>query len=113
MKAIDLIFRWTPTEGRFETESRVSVFMDEAGNGYGDTFPEVRRNGRLEAYRYKGMAYGHMQNPMEAILLNKANRWTGVSAKALYLHRQIKKIKPWKSKSLLSRKWKSICRRMW
>lgn len=74
MKAIDLIFRETLTGGQFGMKSRVSVFMDGAGNGYSDTFPEVRHNGRLEAYRYKGMAYGHMQNLMEAIFLNKVNK---------------------------------------
>lgn len=74
MKAIDSIFRETLTGGQFEMKSRVSVSMDKAGNGYGDTFPEVRHNGRFETYRYNGMGYGHMQNLMEAIFLNKANK---------------------------------------
>lgn len=74
MKAIDLIFRETLTEGQFEMKSHVLVFIDEAGNENNDTFSEVRHNGRLEAYQYKGMAYEHMQNPMEAIFLNKANK---------------------------------------
>lgn len=51
MKAIDLIFRETPTEGRFEMKSHVLVFIDEAG----DTFSEVHHNRRFDAYR--GMGY--------------------------------------------------------
>ena len=85
-------------------KSHVLVFIDEAGNEYSDTFSEVRRNGRFEAYQYNGMAYEHMQDPMEAIFLNKVNKWTNVLVKALYLHQQFKKIKLWKSKSLLSMK---------
>ena len=104
MKAIDLIFRETLTAGQFEMKSHILVFIDEAGNEYSDTFSEVRHNGRFEAYQYKGMAYEHMQNLMEAIFLNKVNKRTNVFAKALYLHQQIKKVKLWKSKSLLSRK---------
>lgn len=104
MKAIGLIFRETLTSGAFEMKSHVLVFIDEAGNKYSDTFSEVRHNGRFEAYRYKGMAYEHMQNLMEAIFLNKVNKRTNVLAKALYLPQQIKKIKLWKGKSLLSRK---------
>lgn len=38
MRAIDLIFRETLTEGQFEMESHVLVFIDEAGNEYSDTF---------------------------------------------------------------------------
>jgi hypothetical protein len=41
------------------------------------------------------MGYEHMQNLMEAIFLNKVNKWTNVLAKALYLHQQIKSIKLW------------------
>lgn len=74
MKAIDLIFRETLTEGQFEMKSHVLVFIDEAGNEYSNTFSEVRHNGRFEAYQYKGMAYEHMQNLMEAIFLNKVNK---------------------------------------
>ena len=74
MRAIDLIFRETLTAGQFEMESHVLVFIYEAGNGYGDTFSEVRHNGRFEGYRYNGMGYGHMQNLLEAIFLNKANK---------------------------------------
>lgn len=74
MKATDLIFRETLTVGQFEMESHVLVFIDEAGNEYSDTFSEVRHNGRFEEYQYKGMAYEHMQNLMEAIFLNKVNR---------------------------------------
>lgn len=74
MKAIDLIFRETMVEGRFEMKSHVLVFIDEAGNEYSDTFSEVRRNGKFEEYQYKGMGYEHMQNLMEAIFLNKANK---------------------------------------
>lgn len=74
MKAIDLIFRETLTGGQSGTKGRVSVFMDGAGNGYGDTFPEVRRNGRFETYRYNGMGYGYMQNLLEAIFLNEVNK---------------------------------------
>lgn len=91
MKAIDLIFRETLTGGQSGTESHVPVFTDGAGNKYGDTFSEVRRNGRFEAYRYNGTGCRHMRNLMEAIFLNKVNKWTDVSAKALYLHRQSKK----------------------
>ena len=54
MKAIDLIFRETLTAGQFEMKSHVLVFIDEAGNEYSDTFSEVRRNGRFEAYQYNG-----------------------------------------------------------
>lgn len=50
MKAIDLIFRETLTEGQFEMKSHVLVFIDEAGNEYSDTFSEVRCNGRFEEY---------------------------------------------------------------
>ena len=82
-------------------KSHVLVFIDEAGNEYSDTFSEVRRNGRFETYQYHGMEYQHMQDLMEAIFLNKVNKWTNVLAKALYLHQQFKKIKLWKSKSLL------------
>lgn len=74
MKAINCIFRETIKEGKFEMESHVLVFIDEAGNEYSDTFSEVRHNGRFEAYQYKGMAYEHMQNLMEAIFLNKVNK---------------------------------------
>lgn len=74
-------------------KSHVLVFIDEAGNGYGDTFSEVRHNGRFEAWRYNGMGYRHMQDLMEAIFLNKVNKWTNVFAKALYLLQQFKKIK--------------------
>lgn len=55
MKAIDLIFRETMTEGQFEMKSHVLVFIDEAGNEYSDTFSEVRHNGRFEEYQYNGM----------------------------------------------------------
>lgn len=74
MGAIDLIFRETLTAGQSGMESRVSVFMDGAGNGYGNTFSGVRHNGRPEAYRYNGMDHGHMQNLSEAIFLNKVNK---------------------------------------
>ena len=74
MKATDLIFRETLTEGQFEIKSHVLVFIDEAGNEYSDTFSEVRRNGRFEEYQYKGMGYEHMRNLMEAIFLNKVNK---------------------------------------
>lgn len=104
MKAIDLIFWETLTAGQFEMKSHVLVFIDEAGNEYSDTFSEVRHNGRFEAYQYNGMGYQHMQDLMEAIFLNKVNKWTNVFAKALYLHQQFKKIKLWKSKGLLLRK---------
>lgn len=66
MKAIGLIFGETLTEGQFEMKSRVLIFVDEAGNGYSDTFSEVRHNGRLEAYRYNGTEYRYMQDLMEA-----------------------------------------------
>ena len=74
MRAIGLIFRETLTGGQFETESHVLVFIDEAGNGYSNTFSEVRRNGRFEAYQYNGMCYGYMRNLLEAISLNKVNK---------------------------------------
>ena len=93
MKATDLIFRETLTPGAFGMKSHVSVFMDEAGNGYGDTFSGVRHNGRSEAYRYNGMEYGHLHDLLEAIFLNKVNKRTDVFAKALYLRRQFKRIK--------------------
>lgn len=54
MKAIDLIFRETLTEGQFEMKSHVLVFIDEAGNEYSDTFSEIRCNGRFEEYQYNG-----------------------------------------------------------
>lgn len=50
-------------------KSHVLVFIDEAGNEYGDTFSEVRHNGRFEAYQYNGMAYEHMQNPYGSYFL--------------------------------------------
>ena len=75
MKAIDLIFRETLTEGQFEMISHVLVFIDEAGNeSIAIPFSEVRRNGRFEEYQYKGMGYEHMQNLMETIFLNKVNK---------------------------------------
>ena len=74
MKAINCIFRETIKEGKFEMKSHVLVFIDEAGNEYSDTFSEVGHNGRFEAYQYKGMAYEHMQNFMEAIFLSKVNK---------------------------------------
>lgn len=74
MKAIDLIFRETLTEGQFEMKSHVLVFIDEAGNEYSDTFSEVRHNGRFEAYQYHGMNYENMLNLMEAIFLNSVNK---------------------------------------
>ena len=76
MKAIDLIFRETLTEGggQFEMKSHVLVFIDEAGDEYSDTFSEVRHNGRFETYQYNGMGYQHMQDLMEAIVLNKVNK---------------------------------------
>lgn len=104
MRAIDLIFRETPTAGQFGMKSHVLVFMDEAGNEYSDTFSEVRHNGRFEAYRYRGTGYERMQDLMETIFLNKVNKRTDVLAKALYLHQQFKKIKLLESKSLLSGK---------
>lgn len=93
MKAIDLIFRETLTSGAFEMKSHVSVSVDEAGNGYSDTFSEVRHNGRFETYQYNGMEHEHMQNLSEAIFLNKVNKRTDVFAKALYLRQQFKRIK--------------------
>lgn len=48
---MNLIFSETPTVGRFEMKSHVSVFIDETGNEYGDTFSEVRHNGRFEEYQ--------------------------------------------------------------
>lgn len=101
MKAIDLISRETLTSGAFGMKSHVSVFIDEAGNGHGDTFSEVRHNGRFEAYRYNGMEYGHMQNLLEAIFLNKVNKRTNVFAKALYLRQQFKKDKVMKGRKLI------------
>lgn len=74
MKAIDLIFREALTAGQFEMKNHVLVFIDEAGNEYSDTLSEVRHNGRFEEYQYNGMGYGHMQNPLEAIFLNKVNK---------------------------------------
>lgn len=74
MKAIDLIFGETLTGGQSEMESHALMFIDEAGNGYSDTFSGVRRNGRSEAYRYNGMGCGHMRNLMEAIFLNEVNK---------------------------------------
>ena len=74
MKAIDLIFRETLTAGQFEMKSHVLVFIDEAGNEYSDTFSEVRHIGRVEEYQYRGMGYAQLQNPMEAIFLNKVNK---------------------------------------
>ena len=74
MKAIDLIFRKTLTSGKFEMESHVLVFIDEAGNEHSDTFSEVRHNGRFEAYQYHGIGYQRMQDLMEAIFLNKVNK---------------------------------------
>lgn len=74
MKAIDLIFRETLTEGQFEMKSHVLVFIDEAGNKYSDTFSEVRHNGRFETYQYRGMGYRYMQDLMETIFLNKVSR---------------------------------------
>nr|UVX40059.1 MAG: hypothetical protein [Bacteriophage sp.] len=74
MKAIDLIFRETRTAGQFEMKSHVLVFIDAAGNEYSDTFSEVRRNGRFEAYQCKGMVYEHMQDLMDAIFLNRVNK---------------------------------------
>ena len=79
MKAIDLIFLETLTDGQFEMKSHVLVFIDEAGNEYSDTFSEVRFNGRFEEYQYNGMGYEHMQNLMEAIFLNKVNEKNNVS----------------------------------
>lgn len=94
MDATGLIFRETPTAGQSGTESRVLVFMDGAGDGYGGTFPEVRHNGRSGKRRYNGMGCGHMRNLLEPIFLNKVNKWANVFAKALYSHRQSKKIMP-------------------
>lgn len=71
MKAIDLIFRETMTEGQFEMKSHVLVFIDEADNEYSDTFSEVRHNGRFEAYQYNGMGYEYMQPMLEAIYNKK------------------------------------------
>ena len=93
MKAIDLIFRETLTAGQFEMKSHVLVFVDEAGNGYSDTFSEVRHSGRFEECQYTGMRYGYMPNLLEAIFLNKVNKRTNVFAKALYLRQQFKRIK--------------------
>lgn len=56
-------------------KSHVLVFIDEAGNEYSDTFSEVRHNGRFEEYQYNGMGYEYMQNLLEAIFLNKVNKW--------------------------------------
>ena len=97
MKAIDLIFRETLTAGQFEMKSHVLVFIDEAGNEYSDTFSEVRLNGRFEEYQYNGMGYEHMQNLMEAIFLNKVNKWTNQRLFVLYLQYQIKNIIIWKN----------------
>lgn len=69
MRATDLIFRETLTEGQFEMKSHVLVFIDEAGNEYSDTFSEVRHNGRFEEYQYNGMGYEHMQNPFRSYFL--------------------------------------------
>lgn len=53
-------------------KSHVLVFIDEAGNEYGDTFQRYAIT--VEEYQYKGMGYEHMQNLMEAIFLNKVNK---------------------------------------
>jgi hypothetical protein len=74
MKAIDLISRETLTPSQFEMKSHVLVFIDEAGNEYSDTFSEVRHNGRFEEYQYTGMGYEYMQDLLEAIFLNSANK---------------------------------------
>ena len=39
MEAIDLIFRETLTEGKFETKSHVLVFIDEAGKREEEQIP--------------------------------------------------------------------------
>lgn len=74
MGAIDLISRETLTEGQFGMKNHVLVFIGGAGNEYSDTFSEVRHNGRFEECQYNGMVYGHMQNLLEAIFLNKVNK---------------------------------------
>ena len=101
MKAIDLIFRETLASGVFGMKSHVLAFIDEAGNGYSDTFSEVRHNGRFEACQYNGMEYGHMQNLLEAIFLNKVNKRADVFAKALYLRQQFKKDKVMKGQKFI------------
>lgn len=93
MKAIDPISRGAPTAGQFEMKSRVSVFIDGAGNGHGDTFSEVRHSGGFEECRYNGTGHGCMQNLLEAIFLNKVNKRTNVFAKALYSRQQFKRIR--------------------
>lgn len=55
-------------------KGHVSVFVDEAGSEYSDTFSGVRHNGRSEACQYHGMGYRYMQDLMEAIFLNKVNK---------------------------------------
>lgn len=74
MKATDLIFGETPVPGQFGMKGHVLVFIDEAGNGYSDTFSEVRHNGRFGEYQYNGKGYGRMRNLMETVSLNKVNK---------------------------------------
>lgn len=53
MKAIDLIFRETLTEGRFEMKSHVLVFIDEVGDEfYNETAAKVAQ-AILEAEQIK------------------------------------------------------------
>lgn len=74
MKAINRIFRETIKEGKFEMKSRILVFLDDNGTEQSAPFTEVRFDGHFDSYQFEGVSYSSMQDLMEAIFLNKANK---------------------------------------
>lgn len=74
MKAINCIFRETIKKGKFEMKSHILVFLDDNGTEQSAPFTEVRFDGHFDSYQFEGVSYSSMQDLMEAIFLNKANK---------------------------------------
>lgn len=74
MKAINCIFRETIREGRFEMKNLILVFLDDNGTEQSAPFTEVRFDGHFDSYQFEGVPYSSMQDLIEAIFLNKANK---------------------------------------
>jgi hypothetical protein len=74
MKAINCNFREMVKEGKFEMKSHILVFLDDNGTEQSAPFTEVRHDGHFDSYQFEGVSYRSMQDLMEAIFLNKANK---------------------------------------
>lgn len=67
------------TDGDFIIINHIPVYVDDKGNGYDTSFPEVRFRRKTGSYQFNGGTYKFLQPPMEAIFLNKADEITDIS----------------------------------